>query len=109
MGRSEPFVFLEEVKDDFMQHYDDSIKSNDPHPLAEDDYGDDDLFDDRISIAYNLDREFGCLYVVILKKMLDELYSLLTMHFSRPNIEFIDLMSCFVISGRGLKTTCNIV
>ncbi|CAI9759819.1 unnamed protein product [Fraxinus pennsylvanica] len=59
MGRSVPFVFLEKVKDDFKQRYGDSIKSNDPHPLAEDDYDDDDLFEDRFSIAYNLDREFG--------------------------------------------------
>ncbi|KAL2526004.1 vesicle-associated membrane protein [Abeliophyllum distichum] len=55
MGRSVPFVFLEKVKDDFKQRYGDSIKSNDQHPLADDD----DLFEDRFSIAYNLDREFG--------------------------------------------------
>ncbi|KAL2548993.1 Vesicle-associated membrane protein [Forsythia ovata] len=59
MGRSVPFVFLEKVKDDFKQRYGDSIKSNDQHPLADDDYDDDDLFGDRFSIAYNLDREFG--------------------------------------------------
>ncbi|KAL2549081.1 Vesicle-associated membrane protein [Forsythia ovata] len=59
MGRSVPFVFLEKVKDDFKQRYGDSIKSNDQHPLADDDYDDDDLFEDRFSIAYNLDREFG--------------------------------------------------
>ncbi|KAK4493260.1 hypothetical protein RD792_017862 [Penstemon davidsonii] len=59
MGRSVPFVFLERVKDDFKQRYGDSIKSDDPHPLADDDDEDDDLFEDRFSFAYNLDREFG--------------------------------------------------
>ncbi|KAK1275406.1 Vesicle-associated membrane protein 727 [Acorus gramineus] len=58
MGRSVPFVFLERVKDDFMQRYGANIKSADPHPLVEDDE-DDLLFEDRFSIAYNLDREFG--------------------------------------------------
>lgn len=58
-GRSVPFVFLERVKDDFKKRYGSSIKNdNDPHPLA-DDEEDDDLFGDRFSIAYNLDREFG--------------------------------------------------
>ncbi|KAL8193098.1 hypothetical protein R6Q57_027002, partial [Mikania cordata] len=51
-GRSVPFVFLERVKDDFKKLY----GAND-HPLAND--SDDDLFEDRFSIAYNLDREFG--------------------------------------------------
>ncbi|KAL2557980.1 Vesicle-associated membrane protein [Forsythia ovata] len=59
MGRSIPFVFLERVKDDFKQRYSDSIKTDGPHPLAEDEDEDDDLFEDRFSIAYNLDREFG--------------------------------------------------
>ncbi|KAK6136100.1 hypothetical protein DH2020_030148 [Rehmannia glutinosa] len=58
MGRSIPFVFLERVKGDFKQRYGDSIKNDGPHPLADDDE-DDDLFEDRFSIAYNLDREFG--------------------------------------------------
>ncbi|KAL3647331.1 hypothetical protein CASFOL_008299 [Castilleja foliolosa] len=58
-GRSIPFVFLERVKDDFKQRYADSIKNDGPHPLAGDDDEDDDLFEDRFSIAYNLDREFG--------------------------------------------------
>ncbi|XP_073158998.1 vesicle-associated membrane protein 727 [Henckelia pumila] len=58
MGRSVPFVFLEKVKDDFKQRYGDSIKNDEQHPLADDDE-DDDLFEDRFSIAYNLDREFG--------------------------------------------------
>lgn len=53
-----PFVFLERVKDDFKQRYGASIKPDGPHPLAADDE-DDDLFEDRFSIAYNLDREFG--------------------------------------------------
>ncbi|KAE9611808.1 putative Longin-like domain-containing protein [Lupinus albus] len=56
------FVYLvvadESVKDDFKQRYGASIKSNDAHPLAGDD-DDDDLFEDRFSIAYHLDREFG--------------------------------------------------
>ncbi|XP_050365231.1 vesicle-associated membrane protein 727 [Argentina anserina] len=61
MGRSVPFVFLERVKADFMQRYGASIKSQGgPHPLADgDEDEDDDLFEDRFSIAYNLDREFG--------------------------------------------------
>ncbi|KAF7811524.1 vesicle-associated membrane protein 727 [Senna tora] len=57
-GRSVPFVFLERVKDDFKQRYGASINNGDAHPLADDD-DDDDLFEDRFSIAYNLDREFG--------------------------------------------------
>lgn len=57
-GRSVPFVFLERVKDDFKQRYAESIKNDEQHPLADDD-DDDDLFLDRFSIAYNLDREFG--------------------------------------------------
>jgi len=58
LGRSVPFVFLEKVKDDFKQRYGASIKTDDSHPLSDDDE-DDDLFEDRFSIAYNLDREFG--------------------------------------------------
>ncbi|OIT34406.1 PREDICTED: vesicle-associated membrane protein 727 [Nicotiana attenuata] len=59
-GRSVPFVFLERVKDDFKKRYGSSIKNDgDPHPLADDDEEDDDLFGYRFSIAYNLDREFG--------------------------------------------------
>lgn len=59
-GRSVPFVFLERVKDDFKKCYGSSIKNDgDPHPLADDEEEDDDLFGDRFSIAYNLDREFG--------------------------------------------------
>lgn len=58
-GRSVPFVFLERVKDDFKKRYGSSIKNDgDPHSLADDDE-EDDLFGDRFSIAYNLDREFG--------------------------------------------------
>ncbi|KAF9675008.1 hypothetical protein SADUNF_Sadunf10G0186900 [Salix dunnii] len=57
VGRGVSFVFLERVKDDFNQRYGASIK-NEAHPLADDD-DDDDLFEDRFSIAYNLDREFG--------------------------------------------------
>lgn len=59
-GRSVPFVFLERVKDDFKKRYGSSIKNDgDPHPLADGDEEEDDLFGDRFSIAYNLDREFG--------------------------------------------------
>ncbi|KAH7536926.1 hypothetical protein FEM48_Zijuj03G0038100 [Ziziphus jujuba var. spinosa] len=58
-GRSVPFVFLERVKDDFKQRYGESIKSEGAHPLADEDDDDDYLFEDRFSIAYNLDREFG--------------------------------------------------
>ncbi|KAF8396376.1 hypothetical protein HHK36_017993 [Tetracentron sinense] len=57
VGRNVPFVFLERVKDDFIQRYGASIGSEDTHPLADEE--DDDLFEDRFSIAYNLDREFG--------------------------------------------------
>lgn len=69
MGRSIPFVFLERVKDDFKQRYGATIKNDDPHPLADpladDEDEDDDLFEDRFSIAYNLDREFGCVYIFV--------------------------------------------
>ncbi|KAM1139898.1 hypothetical protein ACFX19_040739 [Malus domestica] len=57
-GRSVPFVFLERVKEDFKQRYAADIKNAGPHPLDDDDE-EDDLFEDRFSIAYNLDREFG--------------------------------------------------
>ncbi|XP_058105722.1 vesicle-associated membrane protein 727 isoform X2 [Magnolia sinica] len=57
IGRSVPFVFLERVRDDFKQRYGANIGAGGPHPLADED--DDDLFEDRFSIAYNLDREFG--------------------------------------------------
>ncbi|XP_077235722.1 vesicle-associated membrane protein 727 [Tasmannia lanceolata] len=57
VGRSVPFLFLERVKDDFMKCYGASIGAGGPHPLADEE--DDDLFEDRFSIAYNLDREFG--------------------------------------------------
>lgn len=58
-GRSLPYVFLDRVKDDFKQRYAGSIKDGDAHPLADENDSDDDLFEDRFSIAYNLDREFG--------------------------------------------------
>ena len=57
-GRTVPFVFLERVKEDFKQRYAADIKNAGPHPLDDDDE-EDDLFEDRFSIAYNLDREFG--------------------------------------------------
>lgn len=66
MGRSVPFVFLERVKDDFKLRYGASIKNDDPHPLADDADEDDELFEDRFSIAYNLDREFGCVFIFVI-------------------------------------------
>lgn len=57
VGRSMPFVFLERIRDDFMRRYESSINADGSHPLIDDE--DDDLFEDRFSIAYNLDREFG--------------------------------------------------
>ncbi|CAL5363329.1 unnamed protein product [Camellia sinensis] len=60
VGRSVPFVFLERVKDDFKQRYSASIRTDGPDSIGdEDDDEEDDLFPDRFSIAYNLDREFG--------------------------------------------------
>ncbi|XP_078152878.1 vesicle-associated membrane protein 727 [Carex rostrata] len=61
VGRSVPFVFLDRVKEDFMQRYGLAIGDEEggPHPLADDADEDDDLFEDRFSIAYSLDREFG--------------------------------------------------
>ncbi|KAG8048308.1 hypothetical protein GUJ93_ZPchr0008g12223 [Zizania palustris] len=59
VGRSVPFVFLERVREDFMQRYGSSIEEEGPHPLADDADDDDFLLEDRFSIAYNLDREFG--------------------------------------------------
>ncbi|XP_068662067.1 vesicle-associated membrane protein 727-like [Aristolochia californica] len=56
-GRSVPFVFLERVKEDFMKSYGAGIDASDQHPLPDDE--DDFLLEDRFSIAYNLDREFG--------------------------------------------------
>ncbi|XP_076902660.1 vesicle-associated membrane protein 727-like [Bidens hawaiensis] len=55
MGRIFPFVFLERLRDEFKQLYGGSIGNDNPHG----DDSDDDLFDDRFTIAYNLDREFG--------------------------------------------------
>lgn len=57
LGRSVPYVFLDRVKDDFKQCYGASIGTEEPHPLADEE--DELLFEDRFSIAYNLDREFG--------------------------------------------------
>ncbi|XP_038972483.1 vesicle-associated membrane protein 727 [Phoenix dactylifera] len=57
IGRSVPFVFLERVKDDFMQRYGSDINDGGFHTLADDE--DDDLLEDRFSVAYSLDREFG--------------------------------------------------
>ncbi|KAK4279504.1 hypothetical protein QN277_011278 [Acacia crassicarpa] len=55
VGRGVPFIFLERVKDDFNQIYGSSIKNSDDAALADED----DLFEDKFGIAYNLDREFG--------------------------------------------------
>ncbi|KAL0917488.1 hypothetical protein M5K25_012553 [Dendrobium thyrsiflorum] len=57
VGRSMPFVFLERIRDDFMRRYESSINADGSHPLIDEE--DDDLFEDRFSVAYNLDREFG--------------------------------------------------
>ncbi|XP_039031860.1 vesicle-associated membrane protein 727-like [Hibiscus syriacus] len=43
---------------DLLQRYGASVRNESPHPLTDDD-DDDDLFEDRFSVAYNLDREFG--------------------------------------------------
>ncbi|KAG6522335.1 hypothetical protein ZIOFF_019474 [Zingiber officinale] len=64
-GRSVPFVFLERVKDDFMHRYGQSISGNNSHPLIDEE--DADMFGDRFSTAYNLDREFGYVHIVALK------------------------------------------
>lgn len=57
VGRSIPFVFLERVKDEFMRRYEGSINDGASHPLADEE--DDGLLEDKFSIAYQLDREFG--------------------------------------------------
>jgi len=82
VGRSVPFVFLERVRDDFMKRYGASINAEDPHPLADED--DDDLFEDRFSIAYQLDREFGYVFVTaskILASRSKDFWMLLTLPF----------------------------
>ena len=60
-------MFLERVRDDFMKRYGAIINAEDPHPLADED--DDDLFEDRFSIAYQLDREFGYALVTAFKML----------------------------------------
>jgi hypothetical protein len=52
-GRSLSFVFLERVKEDFMQRYGSII---DNQSLADED---DFLLEDPFEVAYNLDRDFG--------------------------------------------------
>lgn len=92
-----PFVFLERVKADFMQRYGPSIKNEGPHPLADDE--DDDLFEDRFSIAYNLDREFGCVYVFSSLK--------LNIFFFKDSITLLSNLLYFSLAGQGLRSTCN--
>lgn len=60
-------MFLDRVKDDFMQRYGASINAGESHPLADED--DDDLFEDRFSIAYNLDREFGYALLMLFRSL----------------------------------------
>jgi vesicle-associated membrane protein 72 len=55
-GRSVPFVFLERVKEDFMQRYGPVIDNQSQHPPADED---DFLLEDPFGVAYSLDREFG--------------------------------------------------
>ncbi|CAA6663758.1 unnamed protein product [Spirodela intermedia] len=55
--RGLPFVFLERVKDDFIRRYETDIKPGGPHVLDVEE--EDDLFEEKFSIAYNLDRDFG--------------------------------------------------
>jgi vesicle-associated membrane protein 72 len=55
-GRSVPFVFLERVKEDFVQRYGSVTDNQSQHPLADED---DFLLEDPFGVAYNLDREFG--------------------------------------------------
>ncbi|XP_039118194.1 vesicle-associated membrane protein 727-like isoform X2 [Dioscorea cayenensis subsp. rotundata] len=57
VGRSIPFVFLQRVKDEFMHRYEGIINDSSSHPLADEE--DDGLLEDKFSIAYQLDREFG--------------------------------------------------
>lgn len=59
-------MFLERVKDDFTKRYGACIGND--HPLADD--SDDDLFEDRFSIAYNLDREFGYVALILFSEFL---------------------------------------
>lgn len=101
-GRSLPFVFLERVKDDFKQRYGASIRSDASHPLADGDEEDDLLFEDRFSIAYNLDREFGFVSLSDIFIMSCELYC----NFGLFRLTFC--FSCFSSTGPGLKSTWSI-
>lgn len=84
-----PFVFLERVKDDFRKRYGASIANaeKETDPLADDDEIDD-LFEDRFSIAYNLDREFGFVsitFFILCIYFLTNLTSILSfLLFTRP-------------------------
>jgi vesicle-associated membrane protein 72 len=89
MGRSVPFVFLERVKEDFMQKYGSAISDEEEgHPLADED---DDLFEDRFSIAYSLDREFG--------------YSL---EFKAPFLSFLELHTRYHFDLPGVLNNSHI-
>lgn len=52
------------TKDGFMHRYEGSINDSSSHPLADEE--DDGLLEDKFSIAYQLDREFGYASTIIL-------------------------------------------
>lgn len=124
VGRSVPFVFLERVKDDFKQRYGASIRTDDPHPLADDEDEDDDLFEDRFSIAYNLDREFGCVHVSfyilvasvsfgwvgwvggLIRGTAQSEWNQVS---SMPMLGLTTTHVVFCLIGQGLKSTCSTV
>lgn len=101
VGRGVPFVFLERVKEDFKKRYGASIASTEKEkdPLADDDEIDD-LFEDRFSIAYNLDREFGFVSSLLF--------------FFNFKILFLGVYCCDYFClfhpslGQYLRSTCNI-
>jgi hypothetical protein len=100
VGRSVPFVFLERIKEDFMQRYGSSI--DEEHPLADDADEDDFLFEDRFSIAYNLDREFGYGFFP---------YSVLWLYFGvlLPWKCLLLFSLSLLGSGQGSRITCSTV
>lgn len=102
VGRSVPFVFLERVKDDFKQRYGASIRNEESHPLADDDE-DDDLFEDRFSIAYNLDREFGFVCPFVMSNFSFFFF------FRVVIFSLVIMLVWLLFLGRGLRSTCSIV